>query len=301
MRAPALTLLLLAHASAALLATVLPTPAAAERDPARGAAGGGAEWLGPPAPAAPRRVVSLAPSLTDLVVAMGLHERLVGVTRYDDSPAVSALPRVGGFLDPNPEAVIALRPDLVLWMTDGGAYPAVRRIASLGVPVRALPIVSIPDLLAASREIGAALGARAAGDRLAQELEARIQSARARAAKVRPVRVLFVVGRDPLVVAGPGSYPDEVLRIAGGENVVKTGRPWPVYPLEQAVADDPDVVIDGAVLEPEQGMARLRAIPAVRAGRVRRMSNDGALRPGPRLADALDEIFRALHAEAGAR
>jgi iron complex transport system substrate-binding protein len=297
MRATAQRLL----AVAAVVAVATLPASAAERDPGRGAAVGGAEWLGPPAPAAPRRVVSLAPSLTDLVVAMGLHERLVGVTRYDDSPAVRALPRVGGFLDPNPEAVIALRPDLVLWMTDGGAYPAVRRIASLGVPVRALPIVSIPDLLAASREIGAALGARAAGDRLAQDLEARIQSVRARAAKVRPVRVLFVVGRDPLVVAGPGSYPDEVLRIAGAENVVKTGRPWPIYPLERAVADDPDVVIDGAVLEPPEGLARLRAIPAVRAGRVRRMSNDGALRPGPRLADALDEIFRALHAEAGER
>jgi iron complex transport system substrate-binding protein len=293
------------RASALLLAAVLAAPALAAApagaERGRGVAGGGAEWLGPAPPATPRRVVTLAPSLTDLVVAMGLADRLVGVTRYDDSPAVRSLPRVGGFLDPSPEAVVGLRPDLVLWMTDGGAYPAVRRIASLGVPIRALPIVSIPDLLAASREVGAALGAPAAGDRLARELEARIQAVKARASSLRPVRVLFVVGRDPLVVAGPGSYPDEVLRIAGGENVVKSGRPWPVYPLERAVADDPEVVIDGAVLEPAEGMARLGAIAAVREGRVRRLSNDGALRPGPRLADALDEIFRALHPVAAPR
>jgi iron complex transport system substrate-binding protein len=266
-----------------------------------GVASGGAQWLGPPPPALPRRVVSLAPSLTDLVVAMGLTDRLVGVTRYDDSPAVRSLPRVGGFLDPSPEAVLGLRPDLVLWMTDGGALPVVRRIASLGVPVRALPIVSIADLLAASREIGASLGSADAGDRLARELDARIGAVKARAARARPVRVLFVVGRDPLVVAGPGSYPDEVLRVAGGENVVKSDRPWPVYPLERAVADDPDVVIDGAVLEPAEGIARLASIRAVREGRVRRMSNDGALRPGPRLAAALDEIFAALHREAPQR
>jgi iron complex transport system substrate-binding protein len=290
-----------------LLAALLALPAAPAASPdgpdarSRGVATGGAQWLGPPPPAAPRRVVSLAPSLTDLVVAMGLGDRLAGVTRYDDAPEVRKLPRVGGFLDPSPEAVVALRPDLVLWMTDGGALPAVRRIASLGVPVRALPIISIADLLAASREVGAALGAAREGDELARALDARIRAVKARAGKQRPVRVLFVVGRDPLVVAGPGSYPDEVLRVAGGENVVKSGRPWPVYPLERAVADDPDVVIDGAVLEPAEGMARLRAIPAVREGRVRRMSNDGALRPGPRLAEALDEIFRALHPEAAPR
>ena len=292
--------------AARIILALLALPALSSASPAdsgerRGVAGGGAEWLGPRPPASPRRVVSLAPSLTDLVVAMGLGDRLVGVTRYDDAPAVRTLPRVGGFLDPNPEAVVALQPDLVLWMTYGSALPAVRRIASLGVPVRALPIVSIPDLLAASREIGAALGAPGAGDRLARELGGRIDAVKARAAGVRRVRVLFVVGRDPLVVAGPGSYPDEVLRIAGGKNVVTSGRPWPVYPLERAVADDPDVVIDGAVLEPAEGMARLSAIPAVRAGRVRRMSNDGALRPGPRLAEALDEIFRALHPEASPR
>jgi iron complex transport system substrate-binding protein len=111
----------------------------------------------------------------------------------------------------------------------------------------------------------------------------------------RPVRALFVVGRDPLVVAGPGSYPDELLRLAGGENVVKNARPWPVYPVERAVADDPAVVIDGAVLEPPAGIARLAPIPAVRRGAVYRLRDDTALRPGPRLPKALDEPSAALH------
>ncbi|MGA8893256.1 MAG: helical backbone metal receptor, partial [Anaeromyxobacteraceae bacterium] len=86
-------------------------------------------WLGPPAPDRPARVVSLAPSITDTVIALGEAGRLVGVTRYDTAPEVKALPRVGGFLDPSPEAVLALRPDLVLWLADGGALPPVRRIA----------------------------------------------------------------------------------------------------------------------------------------------------------------------------
>jgi iron complex transport system substrate-binding protein len=273
------------------------TPGARAREGAR-VASGGAFSLGPPAPAVPRRVVTLAPSLTDVVVALGLADRVVGVTRYDDAPEVAERPRVGGFLDPSAEAVVALRPDLVLWMTDGGALPAVERIASLGVPVLAFPIVSVADLLAAARLVGRALGDAPAGERLAAKIDGDVARVRAKAAGVRPVRVLFVVGREPLVVAGPGSYPDEVLRLAGAVNVATGARPWPVYPLEKAVADDPEVVVDGAVLEPPEGLKRLAAIPAVRHGRIVRLKDDAALRPGPRLPAALAELFAALHPEA---
>jgi iron complex transport system substrate-binding protein len=122
---------MLALAAALLVAG----PAAAADDPLRptgkGVAEGGAAWVGPRPTSPPRRIVVLAPSLTDVVVALGLRDRLVGVTTLDDAPEVKALPRVGGFLDPSPEAVLALSPDLVLWVTDGGALPAVRRIAEL--------------------------------------------------------------------------------------------------------------------------------------------------------------------------
>jgi cobalamin transport system substrate-binding protein len=277
---------------AAALAALLPAAALASHE--AGAAAGGAEWLGPKAPAVPRRVVALAPSVTDTVVALGLADRLVGVTRYDDAPEVKTLPRVGGFLDPSPEAVLALRPDLVLWVTDGGALPAVRRIASLGVPVRAIPVISVADVLAASRLVADALGDAPAGERLARTLEASIEAARRRAVRGPRPRVLFVVGRDPLVVAGPGSFPDELVRLCGGDNVVKGPRAWPIYPLERAVADAPDLVVDGAVLEPAEGLARLGAIAAVRNGAVHRLRDDSALRPGPRLDRALLELSAAF-------
>src|SRR6266545_4213033 len=263
-----------------------------------GAAAGGAEWLGPRPPAQPRRVVSLAPSLTDTAVALGKAGLIAGVTRYDDAPEVRSLPRVGGFLDPSPEAVLALKPDLVLWLTDGGAFPAVKRIASLGIPVRAIPVIDVADVLAAARLVGEALGDAPAGEKLARGLGDAVEAARRRAAQGPRTRVLFVVGREPLVVAGPGSYPDELVRLAGGENVVKDARPWPVYPLERAVADDPALVVDGAVLEPPEGLQRLAPIPAVRRGAVYRLRDDSALRPGPRLARALDELSAAFRAPA---
>jgi len=256
------------------------------------------EWFGPRPPAHPSRVVSLAPSLTDTVVALGLASRLVGVTRYDFAREAKGLPRVGGFLDPSPEAVLALKPDLVLWLADSGAWPAVRRIAELGVPVLALPVVGVADVLRTARLVGQALGEPSAGEALAKELSAAVERAERRAASLPRRRVLLVVGRDPLVVAGPGSYPDALLRIAGGENVVRGGKPYPVYPLERAVADDPELVIDAAVNERSAGLAGLSAIPAVKAGRVVPLDDDRLLRPGPQLGHAVEELLAAVHPEA---
>jgi iron complex transport system substrate-binding protein len=253
-------------------------------------------WLGPRPPARPRRVVSLAPSLTDLVVAMGLADRLVGVTRFDDAPEVSRLRRVGGYLDPNAEAVVALRPELAIWIADEGGVAAVRRIADLGVPVMVLHVVGVRDVVEGARALGTALGEAAAGERVARELSDSLARARAQGPGPRP-RVLFVLGHDPLTVAGPGSFPDELLRLVGGENVVKDARPWSVYPVERAVADDPELVIDAGVLEPPDSLARLDAIPAVHRGAIRRLSDDSALRPGPRCVRAVAELARILHPE----
>lgn len=274
------------------------------RPPGKGAAEGGILWVGEPPRTPPRRVVVLAPSLTDVVLAMGLGDRLVGVTRLDDSPEVARLPRVGGFLDPNPEVILGLSPDLVLWVTDGGALGAVRRIAELSrasrrpFPILALQIDGLADVLATPRIVGDALREPARGEALARRLAAEVEAVRRRAAGLARRRVLFLVGREPFVVAGPGSFPEELLRVCGAESVVRGDRPWPVYPIEKAVADDPDVVVDAAVQEPLEGMKRLAAIPAVRRGAVIRLSSDDLIRPGPRMVRGLGELFRALHPEA---
>jgi iron complex transport system substrate-binding protein len=273
------------------------------RPPGKGAAQGGILWIGERPKVPPRRVVVLAPNLTDVILAMGLGERLVGVTRLDDAPEVRALPRVGGFLDPSPEAVLGVSPDLVMWVTDGNALEAVRRLAELSrgsrrpFPILALQIDSLADVLAMPRIVGDALREPARGEALARELAAQVEAVRRKAAGVARRRVLFVVGREPLVVAGPGSFPEELLRVCGAESVVRGARPWPVYPLEKAVADDPDVVGDAAVQEPVEGLKRFAAIPAVARGAVLRLQSDDLLRPGPRMVRGLAELFHGLHPE----
>jgi iron complex transport system substrate-binding protein len=264
---------------------------------ARGAAGGGAIWVGRPPAGGARRIVTLAPSMTDYLVALGATDRIVGVTRVDHAPEVAARPRVGGFLDPSPEAVLGLKPDLVLWVTDGGALAAVRRLAELSAgtfAILAIPIVTVADVPAAARLVGEAIGEPAAGAALAGRLQGALDRLRAGSAGRPHPRVLFVVGREPLVVAGPGSFPDELLGLAGAENAVGGTRPWPVYPLELAVAANPDLVIDAAFDEPAEGIQRLAAIPAVRRGAVARLRRDDLLRAGPRMIEALGDLEQAL-------
>jgi iron complex transport system substrate-binding protein len=300
------SLLAVAALVAALVAARSPARAAEIpiRSTGKGLAEGGPVWIGPRPTAPARRVVVLAPSLTDVVLALGLGDRLVGVTRLDDNPEVAHLPRIGGYLDPNPEAIIGLSPDLVVWVTNASALGPVRRIAELSrgssrpLPILALQIDTLADVLESPRVVAEALGERARGERLAREMAAGVEEARRTVAGLPQKRVLFVVGREPLIVAGPGSFPDELLRLCGAENVATGDRPWPVYPLEKAVADDPALVVDGAPLEAPAGIRRLSAIPAVQRGAVFRLANDDLIRPGPRMVRALGALCRAVHPEA---
>ncbi|HET7040822.1 MAG TPA: helical backbone metal receptor, partial [Gemmatimonadales bacterium] len=152
------------------------------------------QWLGPKPKAPVKRVVTLAPSLTETALALGAGDLLVGVSRFDDRPEVKALPRVGGFVDPSVEAVVALSPDLVLVQPAPGNQQPVEKIAELGVPVLSLPLHSVEQTLVAIREVGKALGRDAAAKALTEKIELARASVRDRAKALPHPRVLFVYG-----------------------------------------------------------------------------------------------------------
>jgi iron complex transport system substrate-binding protein len=257
--------------------------------------------LGPPVPAVVHRVVTLAPSLTDTVLALGGKDVLVGVSRFDERPEVQTLPRVGGFVDPSVEAVVALRPDLVLVQPSPGNRTPVEALAGLGIPIVVLRLASVDDVLEGLRAAGAALGHPSEGEALAHALERTRAEVRARAQGLAEVRVLFVYGFQPLVVAGPGSFADELLQDAGGTNVAKdAGRAYPVWSLERALATKPDVVLDAS--DGAAGGEAVRALPGLREARWVRLPSPALLHPGPALGEGLRELFGFLHptqAEAG--
>ena len=249
--------------------------------------GGGAKVLGPEATGPAMRVVTAAPSLTELVLALGAGDRLVGVSRFDQSPEVSGVARIGGFNDPSIEAVAALKPDLAIVQKAPSNQKPVEALARLGVRVLALPLTSVADVEDATVQVGRALGLEAKGRALAAALEKTRAEVRARAAKRRPVRVLLVVGFSPLVVAGPGSYVDELLQDVGAVNLaLKAPSAYPTYSEERAVKLAPEVIIDAANVP--DGREKLQGLlPGTKWVRV---PSFALLHPGPALGKALLEL-----------
>ena len=251
-------------------------------------AAGPRQHLGPPAPAEVRRVVTLAPSLSEIVLALGARDRLVGVTRFDDDPRTEKLPRIGGYNDPQPEAVLAVKPDLVLAEPSPENRGPVETLARLGIPVEAFPLATVANIEDAVAAIAGLLGIPERGRALSESLEQARQQARA-LAKVR-TRALLVFGLDPLVVAGPRGFAGELLEDAGGENAAgDNALPFFRLSTEAAVRSAPQVIVLCGVEAP----AGRRPIPGLNT-RVTSLRSTALLHPGPRLPEALADLRAAL-------
>lgn len=273
-RLPGLAALLL------LLGWILPTRAGAD-----------APYRIGPGPAGPaRRIVTLAPSITEIVLALDAADRLVGVSRFDDAPEVKGLPSVGGFLDPSPERILGLRPDLLIVQPSPGNKSPVERLATLGIPVLVLPLHTTDEILASVRAVGEALGKAEAGETLAGALSKRMDTIRQRNERRSRKKALIVYTWQPLVVAGPGSFADELLILAGGENAASGAMgAYPTLSAEAALARDPAVVIDAS-----GGHGAGQPLPGW-AGRIVQPKSNALFRPGPRVVEALEEMEALLH------
>ena len=256
--------------------------------------GGSGFWVGQKPVKTPVRVVTIAPSLTQTVLALGKGGVLVGVSRFDEAPAVAKLKRVGGFNDPSIEAVVALKADLVLVQMAPANQKPVEKMAELGVPVLALPLTTVADTLEATQQIGDVLGASDQARALVAKVNQTRAEVRARAKQRKPVRVLIVYGFQPLVVAGPGSFVHELLTDTGAVNVAQASpSAYPVFSAEAALALKPDVVVDAA--DVSTGKEALQSLPGLRQARwVKPLSKD-LLQPGPALANGLLELEALLY------
>jgi iron complex transport system substrate-binding protein len=254
-------------------------------------AAGPRQHLGPPVPQPVRRVVTLAPSLSEIVLALGAQDRLVGVTRFDDDPRTRDVPRVGGYNDPQPEAVLAVKPDLVLAEPGPENRGPVETLARLGIAVETFPSSTVAHIEEAIAAIAGFLGVAEKGGALNQELEQARRNARAAARDRRKVRALLVFGLDPLVVAGPKGFAGELLADAGGQNAAGD-NPLPFFRMsvEASVRAAPEVIVLCGIDAPP-GRA---PIPGLEKTRVTKLRSTALLHPGPRLPEALDDLAAAL-------
>ena len=253
----------------------------------------------------PKRIVSLAPSMTEILYALGLGDNIVGVTTFCDYPEeAKKKPKIGGMSNPSLEAVISLKPDIVVLTTDGNPKEFEERLVSLKIKTFVFQARRLSGLPQGIRELGRALGIKERADKLAQEIEDGTEKEKKSSLSSRPSsikrKVLFIVWPEPLIVAGPGTVIDDAVTLLGHENIAATATTnYPKYSLEEVIRRAPDVLFIGKSMGNDmrpvsQGLLkRLSTVPAVKNGKVFFVS-DKLFRLGPRVVKGIEELAECL-------
>ncbi len=256
-------------------------------------------------PSSPIRIVSLAPNLTEVLYALGLEETVVGVTLDSDYPPAAAdKPKVGSFWQPNIETIVALKPDLVVALNFQQHKSIVQRLERMGYDCLVIGIWKVDDFFAAVQTIGQATGRKQRAQTLITGIQTKIQRLHeTTAGQVRP-RVLWVVQREPLRVAGRDTFVNELIELAGGQNAIgPTLHKYPPIGAEQIITCGAEVIIEPAMVRSNHRRQRETAlahwsrwphVPAVKAGRIHVIDGDVVSRLSPRLYQGIEAIAQCL-------
>jgi iron complex transport system substrate-binding protein len=250
------------------------------------------------------RIVSLAPSLTETVYALGQQSHLVGDTDYCDYPPEAKLiAKVGGVVNPSIEQVASLHPDLVL-VAATNRFETVRALDDLNIPVYEIDPHTVDEIISSTAKLGDVLGAPQNGAALAGQLQQRLADLRLRLANQTARRVLFIVWTDPLISVGKNTFIADALAKAGAISIVDAVQDWPHLSLEEVVRLQPEYLIftvQNDERAPDAGSLAVlpgwRSLEAVKNHRFAVIS-DAIDRPAPRLLSAIEDLARQLHADA---
>jgi iron complex transport system substrate-binding protein len=249
----------------------------------------------------PQRIVSLAPSITETLFALGAGPQVVGVSQYSDYPAASRLlPQVGTYLTPNVEAIVGLRPTLIIGLSSSANLRAMRAFETMGYPTLTVGEGKLADIDLTIRQIGHRIGR----DREAAELIANIRrhfaSIEARLKNADSPKVLMLVGHEPMVAVGSANFLNQLIAMAHGTNIAaNSAESWPRLSVEYVIATAPAVIIDGQMgddpASPRNFWHQFRTIPAVEHNRLYGYAEDPMLEPGPRVWRSLEMLAAMIH------
>ncbi|MBI4688892.1 MAG: cobalamin-binding protein [Nitrospirae bacterium] len=240
--------------------------------------------------------------MTEILFALGLEERIVAVTSFCDYPEeAKKKPKIGGMSNPSLEAVVSLKPDIVLMTTDGNPKEFEERLRSLRIKTYVFKQRRLSELPQGIREVGSVLGVKDKADLLANEIETTINKLKTQNSKLKTQKkkVLFIVWPEPLIVAGPGTAIDDAMNLLGYENIAsKAKTTYPKYSIEEVIHQSPDVIFIGKghvnMKEVSNSiLKRIAKVPAVKNGAVFYVS-DNLYRLGPRVIKGIEEMAECL-------
>ena len=254
---------------------------------------------------APRRVLSLAPSLTEMLFAIGLDEQIVGVTNFCNyPPAAAGKPKVG-YTQPNLESLLALSPDMVAAPGELLRADVLAKLEALKVPTFIFEAKSLEHILAHIHTLGRIFERSSAADVLTRHMRERIAEVSRRVETVERKRVLYVLSSHPLITVGPDSYIHQMIELAGGINVAAgTSGAYPRLSMETVLENDPEILVfpvgstESVPEHEQQTWKRWTGLSAVQHHRLHVVSSDALNRPGPRVVDGLEQLAQVIHPEA---
>lgn len=254
---------------------------------------------------APARVVSLAPSITEMLFALGLDEQIVGVTEFCDFPAGAKAKSKVGYANPNLESLIALRPELIVAPREFHRANVLAKLEELKIPVLLLDATSLESIFSHLHTLGRIFDRSVAAHAMTLAMRNRMAELTARTERLARVRVLYVINSEPLITVGPGSYIHQMIGLAGGVNIASEATaPYPRLTMETVLKEDPEILlfprgsVETVPRSEQEAWRRWTTVTAVRQNRLREVSADALNRPGPRVMDGLESLVRVIHPEA---
>lgn len=252
-----------------------------------------------------KKIVSLAPSITEIIYALGVEDLLVGVTQYSDYPAAaSSLPKVGSYVHLDLERIIALKPDLCIATRDGNPLTTIERLEIMKIPVYAVDPRNLETIIQTILELGRLLKAEKKADFLAANMRSRILKIKnIISCTQHRTRLFFQIGISPIVSAGSPTFINELIELAGGENLARGPAAYPRFSKEKVISLAPEVIIitsmaRSTVFEKVKAeWNRWPDLPAVKQQRIYLEDSNLFDRPTPRLVDGLELLAKLLHPE----
>lgn len=256
-------------------------------------------------PLEPKRVIALAPSITEIVYSLGREDLLVGATQFSDyPPEAKKIPKVGSYVHLDLEKIVSLKPDLCLAVKDGNPRDMVQRIETFGIPVFAVNPDGLDSVMKAVLKIGDILNVSGTADAVVQDMNKRIQNVKNYTNRLdKPPGVFLQIGISPIVSVGEKTFLHELIELAGGKNLSAGTTPYPRFSKEQVLVMNPDVIIITSMARAEifenvkKEWDSWPGMSAVKNNRVYIVNSDILDRPTPRMVAGLEMLTKVIHPE----